>query len=553
MPATTAQIGEALAAFKPANRTILESLPWNPRPTVFHEGFPYQVWAAAVPDNHAAWELWRRNSHLMKARGFRVKRDSAGGWWLELWIKYESAIDTANAASMKLESDLVAPAPAGRAYYPFQLAGVEFLASRQSGLLGDEMGTGKSVQVVGLLNFLGPRVGRVLIIAPASMKAIWAQELRRWLVDSTVPVAIVNGSSRLEDSPARGVWIINYELLTKFEPSLHAAPWDIVCLDEAHYIKSRDSQRTKACFKLSRRAKRKILLSGTPLMNRPAELWALLHFLAPAEWPNFYRYGHRYCGAFKGEWGWDFSGASNLDELNRRLRSGLMLRRLKKDVLPQLPPLTRALVPLDVGLGDLESLTRAAGLDPLKLPFEVDPLSIPFDCVAKIRHELGRLKVGAALRFIQEQAQDYAEKFVIFGHHQAVLRELANGLPDSVLVTGDTSQAARIALIEKFQTDPGTRFFVGSIRAMGLGITLTAASRVIFAESDWVPAIMRQAEDRLGRIGQQNAVLSQWLVVPDSIDVNIIRSVVSKIGVIDAAVEGKNSECGFGGRIQGTK
>jgi SWI/SNF-related matrix-associated actin-dependent regulator 1 of chromatin subfamily A len=235
--------------------------------------------------------------------------------------------------------------------------------------------------------------------------------------------------------------------------------------------------------------------------------------------------------------GWDFSGASNLDELNRRLRSGLMLRRLKKEVLPQLPPLMRSLVPLDVGLGDLESLTRAAGLDPLKMPFEVDPLSIPFDCVAKIRHELGRLKVGAALRFIQEQARDYDEKFVVFAHHLAVLKELVEGLPGSVLVTGETPQAARAPAIEKFQTDSRTRFFVGSIRAMGLGVTLTAASRVIFTEQDWVPAIMRQAEDRLGRIGQRNAVLSQWLVVPDSIDVNIMRSVVSKIGVIDAVVE----------------
>jgi SWI/SNF-related matrix-associated actin-dependent regulator of chromatin subfamily A-like protein 1 len=149
--------------------------------------------------------------------------------------------------------------------------------------------------------------------------------------------------------------------------------------------------------------------------------------------------------------GWDFSGASNLDELNRRLRSGLMLRRLKKEVLPQLPPLMRSLVPLDVGLGDLESLTRAAGLDPLKMPFEVDPLSIPFDCVAKIRHELGRLKVGAALRFIQEQARDYDEKFVVFAHHLAVLKELVEGLPGSVLVTGETPQAARAPAIRSFK------------------------------------------------------------------------------------------------------
>jgi SNF2 family DNA or RNA helicase len=538
-PATATKIEEVLAAFLPKNRAILASLDWSPRPAAFVEGRAYQVWAAAVPDNHTAWELRRRNRDLMRSRGFRAVRDFAGGWWLELWVKDESA--DADAASTKIGSDLVVPNPSGRAYYPFQIAGIEFLASRPAALLADEMGLGKSIEVAGLLNFLGPAAGRVLIIAPASMKAIWAQELYQWLVDPTVSVAVVNGPTRPAELPAHGVWIINYELLVKFERILHSVVWDIICLDEAHYIKSRASQRTRACFKLSAHAKRKILLSGTPLTNRPAELWPLLHFLSPAEWPSFYRFAHRYCAPFRSEWGWDFSGASHLDELNRRLRSGLMLRRLKKDVLPQLPPLTRSLVPLDVGLGDLESLTRAAGLDPLKMPFEVDPLSIPFDCVAKIRHELGRLKAGPALQFIREQAQDYGEKFVVFAHHLAVLRELAEGLEGSVLMTGETSQVERTAVIEKFQTDSETRFFVGSIRAAGIGLTLTAATRVIFVEGDWVPAIMRQAEDRLGRIGQRNAVLSQWLVVPDSIDVNIMRSVVSKIEVIDAVVEGNSS------------
>jgi hypothetical protein len=116
---------------------------------------------------------------------------------------------------------------------------------------------------------------------------------------------------------------------------------------------------------------------------------------------------------------------------------------LKKDVLAQLPPLTRSLAPLDVGTGDLVALTRAAGLDPLAMPWEVDPLSIPFDSIAKIRHELGRLKVAAALQYIREQAADYDEKFVIFAHHLAVLVELAEGLDGSVLVTGETSMEDR--------------------------------------------------------------------------------------------------------------
>lgn len=531
------QIEDAWAVFKPTNRAVLESLKWIPRPTVKLEGIPYRVWAALVPDHHRVWELWRLNRDLMKARGLRVNRDCGGGWWLEVLIPDEGAASAAIVESTKIQSDLVVPTPASLAYYPFQRAGIEFLASRKEVLLADEMGCGKSIQIAGLLNYLGTALGRILLVVPASMKIVWALELSRWLVNKEVPIMVIKGATPPEDLPLRGIWIVNYELLPKFHEARSGGIWDLMVLDEGHFIKSRSSIRTKACFNLASHAKRRVLLTGTPLLNRPAELWALLHFLSPLEWPHFYRFAHRYCAPFRGEWGWDFSGASNLEELNERLRSGLMLRRLKKDVLSQLPPLTRSLVPLDVGTGDLEALTRAAGLDPLAMPWEIDPLSIPFDCVAKIRHELGRLKVKAALEYIREQASGYDEKFVIFAHHLAVLHELADGLEGSVLVSGETRVEDRAGIIERFQSDPEIRFFVASIRAMGVGVTLTAASRAIFIEQDWVPAIMRQAEGRLHRISQDRPVLSQYLVVPDSIDINIMRSVTAKMEVITRAIE----------------
>jgi len=126
----------------------------------------------------------------------------------------------------------------------------------------------------------------------------------------------------------------------------------------------------------------------------------------------------------------------------------------------------------------------------------------------------------------------------VLAHHRAVLNELHQGHgKEVVLVTGETPEANRAAAIERFQTEPMTRFFLGSIRAMGIGVTLTAASRVIFVEQDWTPAILRQAEDRLHRISQRKPVLSQYLVVPDSIDVNVMRSVITKIDVIERAIE----------------
>jgi SWI/SNF-related matrix-associated actin-dependent regulator of chromatin subfamily A-like protein 1 len=367
---------------------------------------------------------------------------------------------------------------------------------------------------------------------------LWARELAKWLVKKDTPIMVIKGLTKPEDLPAKGIWIINYELLGKFRIPLVRDSWDLLVLDEAHYIKNRKSARTKTAHLLAGCAKQKILLTGTPLLNSPQELWSLLHFLASRDWPNFYRFAHRYCAPQKTEWGWDFSGASNLEELNGRLRSGLMMRRLKRDVLGQLPPFTRALVPLEVsGSGTLNELTRVAGLDPLNLPAELDPLSIPFECVAEVRHELGRLKVQPALRFILEQTEGYQEKVVVFGHHRTVLKELAEGLPGSVLVTGESAQVDRLAAIERFQSNSEIRFFIASIHAMGVGITLTAAARAIFVEQDWTPATMRQAEDRLHRIGQVQPVLSQYLVVPDSIDINVMRSVMAKVEVIEQAIE----------------
>jgi SWI/SNF-related matrix-associated actin-dependent regulator 1 of chromatin subfamily A len=525
-----------LDGFRPANREILASLDWQPRPQCLRAGLPCRGWAAKVPDYHPAWKLWRLNRAVMEQRGYRAAKDSKGDWYLEFWTADEEAALQFREQSGRVSSDLEVPTPEGLVYFPFQRAGVEFLASRSAALLADEMGTGKTIQIAGLLNLLRPR--KVLIVVSASMKIIWALELRKWLVDTQIPIMILKGQTKPLDLPHDGIWIVNYELLGRFRPEIVSEPLDLMVLDEAHYIKTRTSARTKLAHLFSRCAKRKILLTGTPLLARPAELWSLLHFLAPADWPNFYRFAHRYCAPVRTEWGTDYSGASNLEELNARLRSRLMMRRLKADVLAQLPPLTRALVPLSIsGNQALNEAVESAGYDPFNLPPGLSGSDIPFDCIARIRHELGQLKVKPAIEFIREQTEGYESKLVIFAHHRIVLTQIAAALPGAVLVTGETPLADRTAAIERFSNDPSTRFFVASIHAMGVGVTLSAASQAIFVEQDWTPGILRQAEDRLHRIGQQQSVLIQYLVVPDSIDVNIMRTVIAKMEVIGRTIE----------------
>jgi hypothetical protein len=261
------QIGQFLNGFRPRNRTILESLEWLACPAQLWRGQPCKGWTAKVVDDHPAWGVWRLNRSFMEARGFRAAKNAAGDWCLELWCKDEEAVARMRAMSEKTTSDLVVPVPEGLAYYPFQRAGVEFLDCQSVALLADEMGIGKTIQVAGLLNLRGSEYLRVLLVTPASMKIIWARELAKWLVRKETPIMVINGPTKEEDVPKQGIWIINYELLQKFRLWLIRDSWDLLVLDEAHYIKSRKSQRTKMVHLLSGCAKQKVLLTGTPLLS----------------------------------------------------------------------------------------------------------------------------------------------------------------------------------------------------------------------------------------------------------------------------------------------
>jgi SWI/SNF-related matrix-associated actin-dependent regulator 1 of chromatin subfamily A len=437
----------------------------------------------------------------------------------------------------RTKSDIVIPAPEELHYYEFQRAGVEFLASHTTALLCDDMGLGKSVQICGLLNY-DLTLRSCLIVCPASMKLCWHRELSKWLCDSRKLSIADSGNKAGADSD---IVIVNYDILTKLERFLSKRIWDLVVFDEGHFLKSPTAQRTIAAKALC--ARKKVILSGTPMLNRPAELWSLLNLLEPACWPNFYRFAHRYCAPVKASWGWDFSGASNQRELALLLRSRLMLRRRKKDVLPQLPPITRQVVPLSVDTSPLlksltEKLAKLFGFDPLHPPFKIDPEKIPFELISAIRRETGTLKVAQAIEFIREETSAYQHKCVVFAHHLDVLDALQNAFePHSVLVTGESSANMRQKAIDTFQTDEAVRYFIASTRAMGLGITLTAASHAIFVEADWTPAILEQAEARLVRIGQKaSSALAQYLVVENSIDEKIFAAVQEKMAVINQII-----------------
>lgn len=474
---------------------------------------------------------------LPKEAGFRWSPEEKI-WWTNDHRKAEallnymlpSALDARAAwketllASRATDAEIEIPVPAGLAYLPYQKAGIAYAATRPSVLIGDEMGLGKTIQALGLIN-LDATIKTVLVVAPKSLLLNWQREAQKWL------------TRQIE------LTVINYDLIWK-RADLTERTWDMVVYDESQYLKNPKAKRTVASLAIP--AKRRVFLTGTPILNRPVELWPMVNAIDPEGMgKSFFGFAQRYCGAKQIRVGckmvWDFTGASNLSELQDKMRQKFMVRRLKADVLKELPAKRRQIVPLEPN--GASSILKAEQRLIESLGFEeaaraLEGQSAAFTEMAKLRHELGVAKADKAVEHIRDML-DSVEKVIVFAHHHAVIEILARELDDygCVTVTGQTSGPDRQAAVDRFQSDPSCRVFVGNIRAAGVGITLTAASTVVFVESDWTPGWMQQAEDRAHRIGQTESVLVQYLVFDGSMDAVLAQTLVSKAEISDLALD----------------
>lgn len=483
------------------------------------------------------------------------------------FAEYDGEVEASRAA----DADLEVPCPEGLAYLPFQRAGVSYSLSRRAVLIGDEPGLGKTIESAGIINVLED-VRRVLVICPASLRINWKRELQKWLVR---PLRVAIAMDAVPPPDVADVVILNYDRVWKLRERLRDYEWDIVIADEAHFMKNAKAQRTRAVFGGRKRkdepvdpplrTKRWVLLTGTPITNRPIELWPLLKVLDPeglgASW---YRFVTRYCGGRKDGYGgaWDVSGATNLPELQERLRGRCMIRRLKADVLEELPAKRRQVIELPANgatgcIADEQKAwaQQAERLMDLRATLEMakatddgtgyrdavealrDGARAAFTEISKLRHATALAKVPRVIEHLQD-ALEAQPKAIAFAHHKDVIKQIMDAFPgEAVRLTGDDSMAARQAAVDRFQSDPGCRLFVGSITAAGVGLTLTAASYVLFAELSWVPGDMSQAEDRCHRVGQRDSVLVQHLVLEGSLDARMARVLVDKQDVIDRALD----------------
>lgn len=470
------------------------------------------------------------------------------------------------------------PAPAGLDYLPYQLAGIAYARARQSTLIGDEMGLGKTIQALGLIN-ADPTITRVIIVCPASLRLNWAREAAKWLVrPMRVWIALDTGKPCPADAELA---IINYDRLGKC-PELMAREWDLLVVDEAHSVKnpkalrtqrllgtpakraSKGKPATEAVPGLLARCARRVFMTGTPIVNRPVELHGLIDALAPGQFGTFFQYAQRYCAAKQTRWGWDFTGSSNLEELQQRLRSTIMVRRLKKDVLTELPPKRRQIIDLipngagglveeeasiyeqhreaiEEAKADVE-LAHAAG-NPEEYKSAVERLracqQFAFEALADIRKRVEVAKAPKAVEFVAEMLEGGLDKIILFGHHHEAIDIVVDGLKEygAVRADGRDSHTARHEAVQRFQGDESMRVIVCGIEAMGVGHTMTRASTVAFFALPWTPSALSQAEDRAHRIGQLNSVLVLHLVLDGSLDSKMAKMIVHKQAVADKALD----------------
>lgn len=418
--------------------------------------------------------------------------------------------------------------------YPFQQQGVEWLINHFRALLADEMGLGKTVQVVELTNRC-PGIQKVLIVCPASLKINWGREFSAW-GRRGLSLEVVCGTT---PKPSNAdVIIINYDILNSQVGWLKGVKWDLVVADEAHMLKNTETLRGEAFFSNLLRANRLLFLTGSPIMNRPAEIWSLLYAIDPKLPGSYAEFTERYCGGHHEDGrGWVAMGAQNLGELNQKL-GPVMLRRLKKNVLKDLPAKTREVIQL----GDTSPSTRNWKEKLANIRDEGDITVDLAEALSAQRREDGLAKLPFVVSHVS-MLLEAGQKVILFAWHRDVVLALRERLsPNCPIITGWVSAKEKQEAHDRFQRDPECRLIIGNIQAMGVGWTLTASSLVVFAELDWVPFSLIQGEDRAHRIGQKDNVHVQYLVAGGTIDSRMGPSLVRKMNQIDHAVDGITPE-----------
>jgi SNF2 family DNA or RNA helicase len=441
---------------------------------------------------------------------------------------------------------------------PFQKQAPSFVKEKKRVIIGDEQGLGKTIQALASIQYV--QAYPLLIVTPPIVKYNWYNETVKWLQirQPATDILVVEDKNidKLRNSQHKVV-IVSYALLDKLQDSLQAIEFKGVIIDEAHKYKNRAAKRTKALLRVCDLIPVRVALTGTLVSNRPAELVSVLEILDQLkQFGGWYPFVERYCGAFRSTFGLNVDGAANLKELYMRLSQTCYLRRNKSEVATEIPPKTRSVVTLDIdnrreyqkasqGFDDYyveqvmehpELLNRLAELSGEQLRLERQ--AVESEAFGRTEMAGGVMRLTTLQTLVaqgkQEAVGDWIENFLASGEKLVVFamrKEMVNYLSKRFAapkIDGSVPAARRTELVHKFQTDPTVLLMVLQVKAGSVGITLTAATNVAFAELPWDPADCEQGEDRVHRIGQLDAVNCYYLIARETVEEYVYRVLESK-------------------------
>lgn len=412
----------------------------------------------------------------------------------------------------------------------FQRVGVQHLIRNRHFLLADDMGLGKTVQAIKASVLV--RAENILVLCPSSLKISWRDEFEAWSNYDDIHIIFADKDVKY----LSGVVIVNYELLLnpKIFSALNNMHWCVCICDEAHYLKSYCSKRTKLVLGSNgviRNAKYKWLLTGTPLLNRPVELYPILSVLASdliKPYDTFHAYTKQYCGGYYDGDEWVFKGATNLEDLAERIKP-FYLRRKKTDVLTDLPEKKIEVVKLPI-TQDMEEV------------FEYEETDESIGKLSTIRRLTSEAKVKQVTDIVVKRLTvDKIPKIVLFAHHNDVINKLLENFKhfNPVVMRGGMTPQKKNEAISLFVEMPETRIFIGQIQAAGIGINglQKVCNHVIFAEFGWTPGEVDQAMDRVHRLGQIGTeVTIELLVAEGTIEMVMLRVLNKKYRIIEKVI-----------------
>ena len=479
-------------------------------------------------------DVWVEKLLVDKEKSYHIwGKFNTGDTLSDMWLPKAALLKTHNTTEVKIDYSKYSH----RIPLEHQKVAIEKLVGSKKFILADDMGLGKTTAAI--IASLETNVKKILIICPASLKINWEREIRNY---SDRSVYICEGKNF---STEHDIVIINYDIVKNFydlkdkeNSPITKGNFDLIIMDEAHYVANPQSLRTKLINSFVKSSEYLWLLTGTPMTNRPINYYNLLNLIESPVAQNWMAYVIRYCQGYQFKAGnrkvWNVNGASNLEELRDRT-SRQVLRRLKEDVL-DLPEKIITPIYLRLKSKKYEELMGEYYEWYNKNPNESKSLTVQFNKLMKVRQAIAEGKVTDTIELI-ENILEQGKKVIVFTNFTDTLQQIHTHFgKKSVYLDGTCSKAQRQYAVDQFQENEKISVFVGNIQAAGVGITLTAGEAVIFNDLSFVPAHHQQAEDRAYRYGQKNCVSVYYPIFDNTIEGVIYDMLINKKNIIDTVM-----------------